>query len=66
MSLCGTSMSQKYHFVRHAATNFQPPIFDQTEEQIKRVVEVNTISHFLLDKKFVPTMATANQVRNRR
>jgi all-trans-retinol dehydrogenase (NAD+) len=35
-------------------------IFDETQEEIRRVFDVNTISHFLLAKEFVPDMAKKN------
>jgi len=35
-------------------------IFSSTEAQVRLVFDVNTISHFLLTKEFVPDMAAKN------
>jgi len=38
----------------------QRSMFSETEEQLRNLFNVNTISHFLLAKEFVPAMARAN------
>jgi all-trans-retinol dehydrogenase (NAD+) len=36
------------------------PILSETEEQIRRAFDVNTIAHFLIVKEFVPAMVQQN------
>ena len=46
--------------VNNAGVSVCRPIFKETEEQLRNIFNVNTISHFLLTKEFVPAMAKAN------
>jgi all-trans-retinol dehydrogenase (NAD+) len=42
--------------INNAGISVCRPILNETEEQIRRVFEVNTISHFLTVKEFLPAM----------
>jgi short-subunit dehydrogenase len=46
--------------VNNAGISVCRPIFNETEKQLRNIFNVNTISHFLLAKEFVPAMAKAN------
>jgi all-trans-retinol dehydrogenase (NAD+) len=46
--------------INNAGIGTNKTIFSSTEVEIRRVFDVNTISHFLLVKEFVPAMAKAN------
>jgi all-trans-retinol dehydrogenase (NAD+) len=46
--------------VNNAGVSVCRPIFKETEQQLRNVFNVNTISHFLLAKEFVPAMVKAN------
>jgi short-subunit dehydrogenase len=46
--------------INNAGIGTNKPIFSSTEAELRRVFEVNTISHFLLVKEFVPAMAKRN------
>jgi all-trans-retinol dehydrogenase (NAD+) len=46
--------------VNNAGVSICRPIFNETEQQLRNIFNVNTISHFLLAKEFVPAMAKAN------
>lgn len=46
--------------INNAGIGPNKTIFDETEAEIRSVFDVNTISHFLLVKEFVPAMAKNN------
>lgn len=46
--------------INNAGIGTPKTIFDETETEIRRTFDVNTISHFLLVKEFVPEMAREN------
>jgi all-trans-retinol dehydrogenase (NAD+) len=46
--------------INNAGTGTNKTILDETEAELRRVFDVNTISHFLLAKEFVPAMAKRN------
>ena len=46
--------------INNAGIGTNKTILDETEAEIRRVFEVNTISHFLLVKEFVPAMIKSN------
>lgn len=46
--------------VNNAGVSICRAIFNETEQQLRNIFNVNTISHFLLSKEFVPAMAKAN------
>lgn len=46
--------------VNNAGVSVALSIFKETEQQLRNIFNVNTISHFLLVKEFVPAMAKAN------
>ena len=46
--------------INNAGISICRPILSGTEEQIRRVFKVNTISHFLIVKEFLPAMVKAN------
>jgi all-trans-retinol dehydrogenase (NAD+) len=46
--------------INNAGVGHNDLIFSSTEAQVRLVFDVNTISHFLLTKEFVPDMAAKN------
>jgi all-trans-retinol dehydrogenase (NAD+) len=46
--------------VNNAGITVCRPLLSETEEQIRRVFDVNTISHFFMVKEFLPAMVKQN------
>jgi all-trans-retinol dehydrogenase (NAD+) len=46
--------------INNAGISVSRPLLNETEEQIRRVFDVNTISHFFTVKEFLPAMVKQN------
>lgn len=46
--------------INNAGLGYLQPILEATEEQIRRTFDVNTISHFLMAREFLPAMIKKN------
>lgn len=46
--------------INNAGIHVSKPIFEESEEEVRRVFNVNTIAHWLTVREFAPAMAKAN------